>query len=634
MKSLRRAPTSSSLGRLPSLLPSTRNSPQTAPSSTQQPIFYPLTKSGIGEGVSTLVNIPQIPALDGSQPTAYKLQFYSDKSPGTLLQGKNNPLPRRNGSSQKAPAPLFFPLGNSPPSRTSSAELNSSSTVPDNTPYSRQTGHHDSSESSNSPDEHSLTHAAPLSVNDPDLCMTREPGRVVVTRGHLEGQLLRPALSDGPSTTGRLSDEALEALQDGFAELDRVMQKIKGSTGLTPKQILDRWQPSLPRHLNFWNIYQKYFQTRPQEELKRLQKKGRPIGTFLLPSLQLWSALIPEDPSKVDTLTIRSAYRAFRKEEPNHKGILELFWRIHEIESSNTSLNGRYRDFRKYVNAMTRLAESASTINGFEIAFCAVGSVVQQDQSLSATFCSRMVPNFFLDRLHFSNDELEAHLKAHVYDYASRAAVVSRDKERLTVSMTAAEQHTDRTPHTGTKEPLDSTKKKGPLLKVLKDRIKKFLEPCNISQLQSSRFPFSDFPKILAQYGWIIENWPEDIPFPCDFQKGKGIARLGASHRDSLLKAFDDPQDPIKIVKKFPCAVPACEPVIIGIAPSPKSEYERGRRRFLDTNGTVDRNGPARRTGTSASANEPSRQNLRKRRVACEDPKANGKLKRQRKSGS
>lgn len=90
---------------------------------------------------------------------------------------------------------------------------------------------------------------------------------------------------------------------------------------------------------------------------------------------------------------VQSAYKAFRENEPNYESILEMFWRIQQIDGSNTTLNARHRDFVKFVNAVKRLAETASTINGFEIAFSAVGSVVQQDQSLSATYCSPLVSN-------------------------------------------------------------------------------------------------------------------------------------------------------------------------------------------------------------------------------------------------
>ena len=75
-------------------------------------------------------------------------------------------------------------------------------------------------------------------------------------------------------------------------------------------------------------------------------------------------------------------------------------------------------------------------------------------------------------------------------------------------------------------------------------------EPCNIPQLQQSRTPFTHIPKLLAQGGWVLENWPEDVPFPCDIPIGKGIASLPICHREPLLLAFDHPHYPLRVVRK------------------------------------------------------------------------------------
>ena len=48
--------------------------------------------------------------------------------------------------------------------------------------------------------------------------------------------------------------------------------------------------------------------------------------------------------------------------------------------------------------------------------------------------------------------------------------------------------------------------------------------------------------------------------------------------------------------------VPATEPVIIGVAPSPSSPHTHGRRKFLDENRNEDRNGPPRLKAASAAA--------------------------------
>ncbi|PPQ76651.1 hypothetical protein CVT26_013926 [Gymnopilus dilepis] len=604
---------------------------QTGHSSASQPLFFPLTKNGIGRGLvltshpserltlqadcsrplseggsvpgSTPLNTP----LAVNQMAARDTPPFPDSSACLTSEEENERSSKSTGTSQTKFLPALSPFRRSSLIPTEPADFDSSPKSPDYTPDVLRKVNDNPPELTASSVERASTHAASFSVRGIVSSTAREADGNFFSREERERQ---PSLASDPAVPqviGRLSGDAMETLQDGLAELDGVIQKIKDSTGLSLKQIFNRWQPPIPRHRNFWNIYQKYFQTRPQEELNRLRGRGRST----------------KDPSRANITTIRSAYRAFRKEEPDHEGILELFWRIHEIDGSNTSLNGRSRDFQKYVSTMKRLAESASCVNGFEIAFCAVGSVVQQDQSLSATFCSQRVPNFFLDRLHFSESELEAHLKAHAYDYASRTAVASRESERPAGSTTTAEEDSHQTPPTDIKE---TANKKRSLLVNLKDRIKKFLGyPCKISQLQTSRLPFSDLPKILAQNGWIIENWPENVPFPCDLQKGKGVAKLGASDRKTLLEAFDDPLHPIKLVKKFPFAVPACEPVIIGVAPSPDSGHGHGRRCFLDNHGTVNRDEPTRRIVSSASTNGSSCQNPNKRRATYDHKAKEGR---------
>ena len=75
--------------------------------------------------------------------------------------------------------------------------------------------------------------------------------------------------------------------------------------------------------------------------------------------------------------------------------------------------------------------------------------------------------------------------------------------------------------------------------------------PCNIAKFKQIQLPFSTIPAILAENGWILENWPEDVPFPCDLQQGKGIAGLKACYREPLLRALDDQHYPIKVVKRY-----------------------------------------------------------------------------------
>ncbi|PPR04423.1 hypothetical protein CVT26_002289 [Gymnopilus dilepis] len=403
-----------------------------------------------------------------------------------------------------------------------------------------------------------------LSVEEPQLQRINQPGKL----------------------GGRMSREAMDALAQGHTELDDLLQKIVEATGLDSAQILQRWRPSDCRPINLWNIYQKYFQVHAAKELGRLPGQKRRRGS--------------NSSKRIPMNVVQEAYKVFCKDEPNHERILKLFWRIEEIGDSNTTLNSRSQKFQRYTQKLKRLADSASTVDGFETVFGVVGAVVHQDQSLSTVYCSRMVPDFFSDRLRIPNDELEGHLKAHVYDRSSQKSLMDM-KEHATAMN---EAHVP--------PPTKKKSKNEKLLLEIKRKFCSLTEPCNIPQLQQSKTPFTHIPKLLAQSGWVLENWPEDVPFPCDIPTGKGIASLPICHREPLLLAFDHPHYPLRVVRKYPDAVPSSEPVVVGVPPPPGSKYSRARRKFLDKDRTEDRKGPARLTD-STSVQGQATANARKR---------------------
>lgn len=83
-------------------------------------------------------------------------------------------------------------------------------------------------------------------------------------------------LLDSSPTVGRLSDNARQALNRGFEELDAVLKRISSTTGLTPVQIVERWDATETRVVNSWNIYQGYFEEQREGELSRLPPEERP----------------------------------------------------------------------------------------------------------------------------------------------------------------------------------------------------------------------------------------------------------------------------------------------------------------------------------------------------------------------
>ncbi|KAF8968070.1 hypothetical protein BDZ97DRAFT_2073144 [Flammula alnicola] len=409
------------------------------------------------------------------------------------------------------------------------------------------------------------------------------------------------------SPKGRLSNEVLDTLDKGISDLDALIKEISDSTGLAPDQVISRWQPGGSREVNYWNIYQRYFADPDyiRTERKRIPQNVRPA----------FGAQIPKK-------LINMAWIAFQSAEPEHIAILKLWKRMDDIRSSNTSLNMHVQQFKRYCKRLQRMAESASTVYGFETVFCTVGSVIHQDQGLSETFTSESVPNFFSERLHLSEDLLEGHLKAHAYDKISRMmpardhstdGSVDAEEDPSHISSTSAtsaaasknanttsriESNSPALSHAGSNKVVANGKGKGDReLEELKRRLFELTKPCGISELRKSNVQWKRLANTLATSGWRLENWPEDVPFPCDTNSGKGIAGLSVCYRGPLLASFDHPRYPLRVVRISQTAIPASDPVIIGAPPPPGSQHTHGRRVKLD--GTGDRLGPPRQNPQS-----------------------------------
>jgi len=66
-------------------------------------------------------------------------------------------------------------------------------------------------------------------------------------------------------------------------------------------------------------------------------------------------------------------------------------------------------------------------------------------------------------------------------------------------------------------------------------------------KLSSNQFPWKLLIKHFADKGYVIWNYPEDVKFPGDETRGKGIHGLPVKAQMALLDAFDHPIYPIKL---------------------------------------------------------------------------------------
>ncbi|PPQ96264.1 hypothetical protein CVT26_005544 [Gymnopilus dilepis] len=415
--------------------------------------------------------------------------------------------------------------------------------------------------------------------------------------------------SDGSSCSspsvgsGGIPYQPLDVLEEKLAE-------ISASTGVSQGDLISQLDIPGIQVLDFFKIYRQYFATRAEEELKRLPEADLPSGNYVE---------IPEH-------LVEETFERFKEETPRYQSVLLDQWSIFRIVEDCID---RQERFNSFVAKLEGISTLASEILQFETATCAVGSDIHRDQELSTTICSPLATDFFVDRLCLSLNDVTGHLKAHAYDCVSRksrpnirrgppdqqdlpAAELPGDRVRVIPRelKNDAGEVTERTQNPVNQRPdtpppaeiardrsMDPEKakkaKEGALVQELKQRLSELTKPCGIDQLQKKIF-LTKLPKTLAKEGWIIENWPEGVPFACDCRTGKGVAGLSVEEQVALLKALKDPDFPLRVVRKSVNAIPASEPVIIGVPPSPGSQFTHGRRRFLDAEGTSDRRGPPR----------------------------------------
>jgi hypothetical protein len=71
-------------------------------------------------------------------------------------------------------------------------------------------------------------------------------------------------------------------------------------------------------------------------------------------------------------------------------------------------------------------------------------------------------------------------------------------------------------------------------------------------KLSLSPFPWKGLLKHFAEKGYVLWNYPEDVTFPCDDTRGKGIQGVSASEQKALLDAFTHPTHPLRLVHEYP----------------------------------------------------------------------------------
>ncbi|KAG0694537.1 hypothetical protein DFH29DRAFT_783472, partial [Suillus ampliporus] len=144
----------------------------------------------------------------------------------------------------------------------------------------------------------------------------------------------------GPSfVKGQRNDETNAALQEGFVELERVINELAHNTSIPSSQIISLWNKSHARtvnNVNHWNAYAHYFKNNLKQELSRLGDNA------------------PEAPGTPSAR--RKCYDAFKKSFPDDwQDILGIYGETALFLGGPQTVSARAQEFQKFTKKLSGL---------------------------------------------------------------------------------------------------------------------------------------------------------------------------------------------------------------------------------------------------------------------------------------
>ncbi|KAG1864822.1 hypothetical protein F4604DRAFT_1905288 [Suillus subluteus] len=358
---------------------------------------------------------------------------------------------------------------------------------------------------------------------------------------------------EGHSVTGRRSAELNAALDVGFAAVERCFLDLSGSSTLPVSQLINMFLKSCGRIVNgtnYWNLYASYFKEHIKMELARIGREvpaggGTPSATM---RTQCYDKFKEAYPDSYQDLLLMHEEASLLGSSPQTiaqqcTGIPETLPKSHPDCA---------------VFSLELFSNSASIKSGFEAAIVLCGKVVNEDGSLGHSYNTPGAAGFWETRCRASDDAIIGHLKAHVYNGSSLAAVPEgRDDAYKWVKLELIKQ---------------------------------------VAQLGGKcawdkNFPWKSMSSALADANLCIRGYPAHkclLPGEAhnENSRNKGIRALT--------------QKEIMVDKANRGAVMASErPVITGIAPPSDWPHAGARRLFV--NGDTDYHGPAPLKPSSAA---------------------------------
>ncbi|KAG1901764.1 uncharacterized protein F5891DRAFT_1187230 [Suillus fuscotomentosus] len=380
--------------------------------------------------------------------------------------------------------------------------------------------------------------------------------------------------NDGAPVGGRHSAETNSTLDEGFAVLDTIVINTAKNTNMPSYQVINLWMKSRGQAINstnYWNLYAGYFKDRMRQELARLSEDAP-----------------PQDGSMTPSAGVRCrCYELFKNTYPDsYQDILDTYKELNMLSDAPQTIAQCTQTFQKLYRRVGSILDGAVARQGFEATLVMCGNIVNEDSSLSHI---HMMPSaggisFFEKRCRASDDAIIGHMKAHVYNTTSLAAVeqafkaTEGDREQvpievLDVSSSEAGEEKD-------------------ALKSLKAGLIKQVADLGSNSLTNDHLRIKGYPAHLSLMPGESHNTNS---------RSKGVAGLTQHEVNVLAHALKvKTMCVVKVTNATKAAIIASkEPVIIGEAPPVGSPFPNVRRMFV--NRTFDYNGPPHLQTSSAA---------------------------------
>ncbi|KAG1845045.1 hypothetical protein C8R48DRAFT_579945, partial [Suillus tomentosus] len=117
-------------------------------------------------------------------------------------------------------------------------------------------------------------------------------------------------------------------------------------------------------------------------------------------------------------------YELFKNTYPNsYQDILDTYEELNMLSDAPQTIAQRTQTFQKLYRRVGSILDGAAARQGFEAALVMCGNIVNEDSSLSHIHMTPGTGGFFEKRCRASDDAIIGHMKAHVYNTTSLAAV-------------------------------------------------------------------------------------------------------------------------------------------------------------------------------------------------------------------